>query len=116
MSGGSIFGYVNPVEPGLTGLFISEIVPVPEDTFTAKKNSSFFVVFILSLLPHFYFEECIRLNNLFELYIYEAPLFNAIINSFRVIRVIVETLDFSDRGNVWKGKEFASKFIDKGGA
>lgn len=37
MSGGSIFGYVNPVEPGLTGLFISEIVPIPEDTFTAKK-------------------------------------------------------------------------------
>lgn len=115
MSGGSIFGYVNPVEPGLTGLFISEIVPVPEDTFTAKKipPSLLYLSYLSSPIS---IVECIRLNNLFELHIYGALLFNAIINSFRVIRVIVETLDFSDRGNVWKGKEFVSKFIDKGGA
>lgn len=43
MSGGSmIFGHVNPVEPGLTGLlFISEIVP--EDIFRLKKFLLLFV-------------------------------------------------------------------------
>lgn len=45
-----IFGHVNPVEPGLTGLlFISEIVP--EDIFRLKKFLLLFVFIFPPFVP-----------------------------------------------------------------